>query len=116
MKFKKDKIYSENTEEITKEAQEAIYRLIRKGDRMTPEGVRNLIPLTLFNEKRYNLTQTGRFTLNRKLNVIERILNSYLADDIRSSRGEILYEKNTFITLDIAKKIHEEIKNGIIPM
>lgn len=114
--FKKDKIYSENTEEITKEAQEAIYRLIRKGDRMTPEGVRNLIPLTLFNEKRYNLTQTGRFTLNRKLNVIERILNSYLADDIRSSRGEILYEKNTFITLDIAKKIHEEIKNGIIPM
>ncbi|MDD7897519.1 DNA-directed RNA polymerase subunit beta [Metamycoplasma hyosynoviae] len=114
--FRRDKIYSENVEEIIREAQEAIYRLIRKGDRMSADSVRNLIPLTLFNEKRYNLTETGRFTLNRKLSVIERILNTYLAQDIYSKSGKLLYEKGMFITLDVAKKIHEELKLGIIPM
>ncbi|AWX69727.1 DNA-directed RNA polymerase subunit beta [[Mycoplasma] anseris] len=114
--FKKDKIFNESHEDTVREAQEAIYRLIRKGDRMTAESARNLIPSTLFNEKRYNLTETGRFTLNRKLNVIERISNSYLAEDIYASNGELMYEKNTFITFKMAKKIHDEFKQGSIPM
>jgi hypothetical protein len=96
--FKRDKITGINAEEVTREAQEAIYRIIRKGDRMTADSARNLIPTTLFNEKRYSLTETGRFTLNRKLNIIERIANSYLAEDIFSSEGELLYEKGMFIT------------------
>ncbi|WP_412031412.1 DNA-directed RNA polymerase subunit beta [Metamycoplasma buccale] len=114
--FKKDKIIGETPEETIREAQEAIYRLIRKGDRMTPESAKNLIPSTLFNEKRYNLTETGRFTLNRKLNVMERIANSYLAQDIFSINGDLLYQKNEFIDWEKARKIHEEFKQGIIPM
>ena len=116
--FKRDKIYVEdgNIEKITQEAQEAIYRLIRKGDRMTAESVKNLIPLTLFNARRYNLTETGRFTLNRKLNVIERILNSYLACDLYSKDGELLHEKGKFIDFNLAKQIHKEFEMGIIPM
>lgn len=114
--FKRDKITGINAEEVTREAQEAIYRIIRKGDRMTADSARNLIPTTLFNEKRYSLTETGRFTLNRKLNIIERIANSYLAEDIFSSEGELLYEKGMFITWNIARKIHDEFKQGIIPM
>ena len=105
-----------NIEKITQEAQEAIYRLIRKGDRMTAESVKNLIPLTLFNARRYNLTETGRFTLNRKLNVIERILNSYLACDLYSKDGELLHEKGKFIDFNLAKQIHKEFEMGIIPM
>ncbi|GAA8715477.1 DNA-directed RNA polymerase subunit beta [Chlamydia abortus] len=117
--FKRDKIVFEGEnalEEIVKEAQEHIYRVIRKGDRMTSESAKNLLPITLFNARRYTLTETGRFTLNRKLNVIDRILNTYLADNIYSYDGSLLYEKGTFITLDIAKQIHEDYKNRLIPM
>ncbi|TPE57558.1 DNA-directed RNA polymerase subunit beta [[Mycoplasma] falconis] len=115
--FKKDKIVGDVKEAVTREAQETIYRLIRKGDRMTAESARNLIPSILFNEKRYNLTETGRFTLNRKLNIIERITNSYLAESIFSQEtGELLYKKGDFIDYETALKIHEEIKAGIIPM
>ncbi|AWX42760.1 DNA-directed RNA polymerase subunit beta [Metamycoplasma cloacale] len=114
--FKKDKIFTESHEETVREAQEAIYRLIRKGDRMTAESARNLIPSTLFNEKRYNLTETGRFTLNRKLNIIERITNSYLAEPLYGNDGTVLYEKGMYITIDDAKKIHEEFRLGVIPM
>lgn len=96
--FKKDKILGETAEDTIREAQETIYRLIRKGDRMTADSARNLIPSILFNAKRYNLSETGRFTLNRKLNVIERIANSYLAEDLLTKTGEVKYEKDTFIT------------------
>ncbi len=114
--FRKDKIVGPDSEAVTREAQQAIYRLIRKGDRMTAESARNLIPSTLFNEKRYNLTETGRFTLNRKLNVIERIANSFLAENIFSQDGELLYSKGEYITWEMARKIHEEFKQGVIPM
>ncbi|AXE60912.1 DNA-directed RNA polymerase subunit beta [[Mycoplasma] phocae] len=114
--IKRDKVTGLDTESMIAEAQETIYRLIRKGDRMTAESARNLIPSTLFNEKRYNLSETGRFTLNRKLNVMERIVNSYLAENIYSNEGELLYEKGLFITWEIARKIHNEFSLGIIPM
>ncbi|RMA77557.1 DNA-directed RNA polymerase subunit beta [Metamycoplasma subdolum] len=114
--FKRDKVSGSDKEEITRDAQEVIYRLIRKGDRMTAEGAKNLIPSTLFNEKRYSLTETGRFTLNRKLNVIERIANSYLAQDIISKDGKVLYKAKTYVTQDLAKQIHEDFKSGLIPL
>ncbi|ACF07128.1 DNA-directed RNA polymerase subunit beta [Metamycoplasma arthritidis] len=114
--FKKDKILGETAEDTIREAQETIYRLIRKGDRMTADSARNLIPSILFNAKRYNLSETGRFTLNRKLNVIERIANSYLAEDLLTKTGEVKYEKDTFITWDIAKQIHADFEEGILAM
>ncbi|CRH48587.1 DNA-directed RNA polymerase subunit beta [Chlamydia trachomatis] len=65
---------------------------------MTAESARNLIPSTLFNEKRYSLTETGRFTLNRKLNIAERLVNTYLAENIISMEGEVKYQKGLLIT------------------
>ncbi|MBN4089554.1 DNA-directed RNA polymerase subunit beta [Mycoplasma enhydrae] len=114
--LRKDKTSGTTNEEITKDAQETIYRLIRKGDRMTAESVRNLIPQTLFNEKRYSLTETGRFTLNRKLNIAERLSNSYLAENLIDKEGEVKYEKGLFITWEIARKIAEEFRLGILPL
>ncbi|SYV89760.1 DNA-directed RNA polymerase subunit beta, partial [Metamycoplasma alkalescens] len=95
--LKKDKTIGVTDEEITKDSQETIYRLIRRGDRMTAESARNLIPLTLFNEKRYSLTETGRFTLNRKLNIGERLVNTYLAEDILDQNGKIKYQKGLLV-------------------
>ncbi|PZW01589.1 DNA-directed RNA polymerase subunit beta [Metamycoplasma auris] len=114
--LKRDKTLGNSDEEITRDAQETIYRLIRKGDRMTAESARNLIPLTLFNEKRYSLTETGRFTLNRKLDIGERLVNTYLAEDLLDRDGVVRYNRGLLINWDIARKIAEEFRLGILPL
>ncbi|WGI36310.1 DNA-directed RNA polymerase subunit beta [Mesomycoplasma lagogenitalium] len=107
--LKKEKVDS------SKENLETIYRIIRKGDRITDDAVANLIPLTLFNDRRYNLSKTGRYMLNRKLNLVERILETYLAQDLVSVNGEVLFKKGTFITPKIALKIQRQFDNEILP-
>ncbi|MBU4690850.1 DNA-directed RNA polymerase subunit beta [Mycoplasma zalophi] len=119
--FRRDKVKDPDMEINQRLARELIYRLIRRGDRLTEESCRNLLPNILFNEKRYDLTRTGRFTLNRKLNVIDRISNTYLAEDIHSAANEdgeieVLYKAGTFITPQMALDINEQFKNGEISL
>lgn len=107
--LKKDKNLDE------RECQKSIYRIIRKGDRLTDEAVENLIPVTLFNERRYNLSKTGRYMLNRKLNLIERIEETFLAEDLISAKDKkVLFTKGTFITTEIAKEIQQYFSDGIL--
>lgn len=102
--------------EIIDMIQEEIFRGIRKGDRISEEAKRSLIPNIIFDKKRYNLSATGRFMLNNKLSVVDRITNCYLAEDVKNKQGEVLYPKGTFITHAIALDINESFKNGIIAL
>lgn len=118
----KDKILGKNKDivEIIKEAQENIFRIVRRGDRITKEASQNLISNLLFNEKRYNLSKTGRYMLNRKLSLFDRIITTYLAQDIvlknvdPTMEAKILYPKGTYITNDIAIEIQNAFKEGLI--
>lgn len=106
--LKKDK----NTE--PKESRKSIYRVIRKGDRLTDEAVDNIISSIMFNDRRYNLSKTGRYMLNNKLNLVERISNTFLAQDLVSVNGEILYKKGTYIDLHLAKEIQSKFNEQIL--
>ncbi|MEE3928010.1 DNA-directed RNA polymerase subunit beta [Mycoplasmopsis ciconiae] len=102
--------------EIIDQIQEELFRGIRKGDRISDDAKRSLIPNIFFDKKRYNLSATGRYMLNNKLSVVDRITNTYLAEDIKNKQGEVLYTKGTFITHNIAKEISDGFKNGILPL
>ncbi|WP_341492544.1 DNA-directed RNA polymerase subunit beta [Mesomycoplasma ovipneumoniae] len=91
---------------------ESIYRIIRKDDRVTEDGLKNLIPSIIFNERRYNLSATGRYMLNSKLNLIDRISQTYLAEDLVNKEGEILYQKGLYISRSIAIEIQEKFNNS----
>lgn len=67
------------------ESAEAIYQIIRKGDRLTKESVNSLLPNLFFNERRYNLSRTGRYVLNNKLKLSNRIIDTILAEDLIAS-------------------------------
>ncbi len=97
--FAKDKNATED------EALEALHRVIRKGDRITEESKRNLISNLLFNTRRYNLSKTGRFMLSRKLNLVERLTGTILAEDLKTKAGKVVFSKGTPIDFDLAKKI-----------
>lgn len=115
--IKKDKIlerYVDDKDELVAAAQEDIFRTIRKGDRDTQDAKKSLLPSILFDKRRYNLSDVGRYMLNNKLSLIDRITNTYLAQDIKNKSGEILFEKGTFITFEKAKEIQENFNQRFI--
>ncbi|MXR12515.1 DNA-directed RNA polymerase subunit beta [Mycoplasma flocculare] len=95
---------------------ELIYRIVRKDDRITEEGLKNLIPSLIFNERRYNLSATGRFMLNAKLNLIDRISQTYLAENLVNKKNKTLFKKGTYITRKIAHEIQEKFNNSEIAL
>lgn len=116
--LKKDKIINSSSsftkEELTDLCQEELFRGLRKGDRISEEAKKSLLPGMLFDKKRYNLSTTGRYMLNKKLSLVDRIANTYLAENIKNKKGELLFEKNTFITYELAKKIQESFELGLV--
>ena len=98
------------------EALERIHGILRKGDRITEESKRNLFANLLFNSRRYDLSETGRYTLNRKLNVIDRINGTILAEDLKSKDGTVIFKAGSKIDFDLAKEIHEAFVNKVLPL
>ncbi|SYV97532.1 DNA-directed RNA polymerase subunit beta, partial [Mycoplasmopsis edwardii] len=115
--LKKDKILEKNhqdKDDLVNEAQEDIFRSIRKGDRDTVDAKKSLLPGMLFDRRRYNLSETGRYMLNNKLSLVDRITNTFLAQDIKNKSNEVIFEKGTFIDFELAKKIQESYNLGLV--
>lgn len=93
-----------------------IHGILKKGDRITEESKKNLYANLLFNARRYDLSKTGRYTLNRKLNLIDRIENTILAEELVSKDGKVLYEAGTAIDFKLAVEIQEAFSKGILPL
>lgn len=102
--------------QTSQDAKEILFRTIRKGDRISEEAVNNLLPTLFFNEKRYSLSETGRFLLNAKLNVYDRIIGTYLAKDLISKNGEVFLKSGAYIGSTKARIIKEGFEDGRLPL
>lgn len=99
--------FEKDTTQGTDDSLIEIYNKLRPGEPATLEGANNLLFVKFFDPKRYDLAKAGRFKINRKLNVLERINGRVLAQDLVSVEGEVLLEKGTKITsanLDVVNK------------
>ena len=104
--------YLKNTiaKDSTKNTDEAlieIYEKLRPGEPATLDSSKNQIITRFFDEFRYDLSKVGRYKFNRKLNVIDRLLNQTLAEDVCDANGVVVLEKGTQITkanLDVLKE------------
>ena len=63
-----------------------IYKKIRSGEIATTDGATRYFYNLLFNKRKYDLTPTGRFKFNQKLNILNRIKDHCLAEDIKGQR------------------------------
>ncbi|NQZ66296.1 MAG: DNA-directed RNA polymerase subunit beta [Mycoplasmatales bacterium] len=106
--IKNDKLATEE------EALERIHGILRKGDRITEESKKNLFANILFNKRRYDLSTTGRYTMNRKLNIIDRIDGTILAESLKSKDGRVIYKEGTKIDFELATEIHESFVSKIL--
>ncbi|MDD6223535.1 MAG: DNA-directed RNA polymerase subunit beta [bacterium] len=108
--------YIENTilKDSTKNTDEAlieIYEKLRPGEPATLDSSKNQIITRFFDEFRYSLARVGRYKFNRKLNVLDRLLNQTLAEDIIVD-GEVVVAKDTVVTKDILETLRPIFQNG----
>ena len=108
--------YIENTiaKDSTKNTDEAlieIYEKLRPGEPATLDSSKNQIITRFFDEFRYDLAKVGRYKFNRKLNVIDRLLNQTLAEDIKIN-GEVIIEKGTLLTKDVLDTLRPLLEDG----
>ena len=89
-----------------------LYKKIRPGEPLAVENAESLIMSMFFDPRRYDLAKVGRYKFNKKLALRSRIRNQILAEDVVDpSTGEILAEKGTTVTLELADKI----QNAAVP-
>ena len=85
-----------------------IYKKLRPGELPTADAARNLFDGLFFDNRRYDLAKVGRYKFNKKLCLATRITGQVAYDDIVDpSTGEVLAEKNTRITAEVAEAIQD---------
>ena len=95
----------------TDEALIEIYEKLRPGEPATLDSAKNQLIVRFFDKFRYDLGKVGRYKFNKKLNVIDRLLNVKIAQDIKVD-GEVLVKKGTLITKDILETLKPVFANG----
>ncbi len=108
--FVKNTIAKDSTRN-TDEALIEIYEKLRPGEPATLDSSKNQIITRFFDEFRYDLAKVGRYKFNIKLNVLDRVLNQTLAEDIVVD-GLKKVEKGTVVTKEVLEVLKPIFENG----
>ncbi len=83
----------------TEDALLEIYKRLRPGEPLNVDNARSLFESLFFDNRRYDFGNVGRFKVNKKLSLRQRLLNQELAEDIIDpASGKILFPEG--MTLD----------------
>jgi len=111
--FNEHELVVESIKKVKKAEQEAfaaraaIFKSTNPGDRPTPNSINSSISNILFNKVRYDLSETGRYKISKKLNPTSRILNRVLVEDVKDAKGNTVAKANTVVTEEVANKIYD---------
>lgn len=101
--YLRNTLEKDNTEGTDKALLE-IYERLRPGEPPTVENAKSLLVSRFFDPKRYDLANVGRYKINKKLHIKNRLFNQRLAETlVDPETGEIIAEKGVLLdrrTLD----------------
>lgn len=98
----------------TEEALKDIYDRLRPGEPKTADSSRSLLTARFFDPRRYDFAPVGRYKVNKKLALKNRLLGLTLAEPLVSGEtGEILVDKDTELTRDVLNSIESELDHGL---
>ena len=95
----------------TDEALIDIHSKLRPGEPSTLDSAKNQLISRFFDSFRYDLAKVGRYKFNRKLNVVDRLYNTILAEDIKVN-GKLKYEKGTLVTKEVLENLKPIMADG----
>src|SRR5690606_9015012 len=91
-----------------REALLEIYKRLRPGEPPTEESARTLLQNLFFDSKRYDLATVGRYKINKKLNVRNRLVGTRAVNDIVVPQtGRTIVPAGETITRAMAQEIQE---------
>ena len=98
--------FGKDTAENYQEGLLELYKKIRPGEPLAVDSAESLITSMFFDPRRYDLAKVGRYKFNKKLALKNRIKGQKVAEDVVNElTGEIVAEKGTLITAEIADAI-----------
>src|SRR5699024_7208358 len=103
--YLKNTLEKDNTE-TTEKAMLEIYERLRPGEPPTVENAQSLLISRFFDPKRYDLAYVGRYKINKKLHIKNRLFNQVLAEPlVDTETGEVLAQKGDKIDRKLLNKL-----------
>ena len=88
-----------------------IHSKLRPGEPSTLDSAKNQLVSRFFDAFKYDLAKVGRYKFNRKLNVVDRLLGTRIAETIKVD-GKVIIEKGDIITKEILSELKPILANG----
>lgn len=103
-----------DTTDSTERALIEIYERLRPGEPPTVENARALLASRFFDPKRYDLANVGRYKINKKLHIKNRLLNQRLAETlVDADTGEIVAEAGQLVDRRLLDKIIPALEENV---
>lgn len=111
--YLRNTLEKDNTESTDKALLE-IYERLRPGEPPTVESAKSLLYSRFFDPKRYDLANVGRYKMNKKLHIKNRLFNQTVAETlVDPETGEILAEQGALIDRRLLDRLIPHLENGI---
>ena len=106
-----EKTIAKDTNKNTDESLIDIHSKLRPGEPSTLDSAKNQLITRFFDAFRYDLAKVGRYKFNKKLNVLDRLIDCTLACDITLD-GEIIASSGEVVTKELLEKIRPAMEAG----
>jgi len=111
--YLKNTLDKDNTDSAEKALIE-IYERLRPGEPPTLENAKNLLISRFFDPKRYDLANVGRYKINKKLHLKNRLFNQRLAEKlVDPETGEMLAEEGQVLERRLLDRILPYLDKGL---
>ncbi|WLD93519.1 DNA-directed RNA polymerase subunit beta [Alkalihalobacillus sp. AL-G] len=111
--YLRNSLEKDNTEGTEKALLE-IYERLRPGEPPTVDNAKSLLESRFFDPKRYDLANVGRYKINKKLHIKNRLFNQRLAETIADPEtGEVIAEEGTVLDRRVLDRILPALEKNV---
>lgn len=111
--YLRNTLEKDNTDS-TEKALIEIYERLRPGEPPTIENAKNLLISRFFDPKRYDLAAVGRYKMNKKLHLKDRLFGQTLAETlVDPETGEVIAEKGTILDRRTIDRLLPYLEKGL---
>ncbi len=98
----------------TEKALLEIYERLRPGEPPTVDNAKSLLESRFFDPKRYDLASVGRYKINKKLHIKNRLFNQRLAETlVDPETGEVIADEGTLLDRRALDRIIPYLENNV---
>ncbi|WP_059105429.1 DNA-directed RNA polymerase subunit beta [Shouchella shacheensis] len=111
--YLRNTLEKDNTDSTEKALLE-IYERLRPGEPPTVDNAKSLLESRFFDPKRYDLANVGRYKMNKKLHIKNRLFNQRLAETlVDPETGEVLAEEGTVLDRRVLDRLIPHLEKNV---